>query len=514
MIAWIAVLVVASQEFPDPLDRLVGELKSRSKERQEMARFALRAYGELALDRLRKAGIDPSFIGEPGPSESDEKILEKLKSIRVTIDIQNAPLTAIIGYFREISGLTLRIDARAIPKAEEEMISFKVQDIVMDGALRLMLGPRQLRYRVRDGVVWITAGESRPEAWPARAPVRLRAGSTLGTKEAAALSGETPEERERAMEGLRGLGFAAEPALWEALESSDPEMRGRAGELLRELYTPEPKPGSPAVERDLKAKTVSYELVEASPAQALEFLSHAAGVSILVDPRMKLPDQTIPYQWKGIRADQLLKTLSQVMHRDYALFDEGILFTNEPERVHGGRPEGPVWTRPDWALNLEDLVGRIASDDAARRGAAAVELLRTDTPILEPLLQASRILPPEAAARCRAARERYIDARGLWMTDEPSGAERQGLSMAQRALLEQRIDLQASGEPLGQVLKKAGLAARVQARDDLGQHLWVKGLKRGTLLKALTGPYGLDFLLDGDTVVIDTAAKVRGVLAK
>jgi type II secretory pathway component GspD/PulD (secretin)/tetratricopeptide (TPR) repeat protein len=84
----------------------------------------------------------------------DKEILDKLKSIRITIDMQNAPLTAIIDYIREISGLNMHISG--VDNAETEMISFKVADIVLDGALRLMLGPRQLAYVVRDGVVLIT----------------------------------------------------------------------------------------------------------------------------------------------------------------------------------------------------------------------------------------------------------------------------------------------------------------------------------------------------------------------
>jgi hypothetical protein len=514
MMALVAALLVASQESKDPLDRLVGELGSRSKERQEMARFALRAYGAAALDRLLKDGIDASFIGLRGPSEEDQQIQEKLKAIRVSIDMQQASLPAVVDYLREISGLDIKVDAGAIPKADQEMISFKVADIVLDGALRLMLIPRQKRYTVRDGVVLITAGPDRPEAAPPRAPVRLRAGPSLGRKEAAALSGESPDERDRAMEGLRRLGFAAEPALWEALESSDAESRGRAVELLRELYTPEPRIVPPAVERELRKKTVSFESEAASPARALEFLSDQAGVSILVDARMKLPERTIPYSWKGLPADQLLLRITQPMQLGAVFGDEWILVTNEPGRVQVGRPAGPVWTKPDRARSIEDLIGRIASEDAARRGAALLELSRSDASILGPLLEASRILPPGAAGRCRAAREGYIEEHGLWMADEPSGAERQKLSPAQRELLEKRIDLRAVDQPLLQVLKGTGLAATVKTNVDLRLSLWARQLKRGTVLQAITRPYGLDFALDGEAVVIDTAAKIREVLAR
>jgi hypothetical protein len=98
------------------------------------------------------------------------------------------------------------------------------------------------------------------------------------------------------------------------------------------------------------------------------------------------------------------------------------------------------------------------------------------------------------------------------MADEPSGAERQKLTDAHRALLEKPIDLVAVDEPLVEVLKKAGLAATLRPTLDLRFHLWTKRMKAGTLLKALTGPYGLDFVLDGETIVIDVASRIRDMI--
>ncbi len=91
-------------------------------------------------------------------NDEDKTIVDKLHSIRITIDMQNAPLTAIVDYIREISGLNIHISG--IDNPEGEMISFKVQDIVLDGALRLMLQPRNKAYMVRDGVVLITTADA------------------------------------------------------------------------------------------------------------------------------------------------------------------------------------------------------------------------------------------------------------------------------------------------------------------------------------------------------------------
>jgi tetratricopeptide (TPR) repeat protein len=90
----------------------------------------------------------------------DQAIADKLRSIKITIDMQNAPLTAVVEYIREISGLNFVIDTKAIEKPEEDMISIKVADIVLDGALKLMLGPKQRAHAVRDGTVIITSADA------------------------------------------------------------------------------------------------------------------------------------------------------------------------------------------------------------------------------------------------------------------------------------------------------------------------------------------------------------------
>lgn len=507
----IALLVLILQA-PDPLDRLIDELKGPSAERQAIAKLALRAYGGLAVDRLKKAELDAKFVGEAGPTAEDREILAKLKSIRVTIDMQNAPLSAIVDYLQEITGLKVQIDPKAVPDADKEMISFRVQDIVLDGALRLMLGPKGHRYVVRRGVVVVT-GEGGGDPPPPRLPVRILADVPEARTWIGGLSAETPEERERAIDGLRRLGFAAERALWEALDSKDPETLSRAGEVLRELYTPEPRIDAPAAAKALQGKTLLCSFKNASPAEVLGFLSDGAGVSIVHDARWPFPERTVT-TWETDRADTLLAEFVNQFGREYVVVDDWVLVTRDGERVLGSRPYGPVWTDPATARKIEDLIGRLACDDASRHGPAVERLLAMDPLILGPLLQASRILPPDAAARCRAARERYVDEKGLWLCDEPSGAELQALDDAGKALLEKRLDLRVPGRSLEDALKDAGIPAQVKAGHTLKLHLWARGMRTSTFLKAATRPYGLDFHVDGGTVVVDTAAKVRRAVGR
>jgi Flp pilus assembly secretin CpaC/tetratricopeptide (TPR) repeat protein len=120
----------------------------------EMEYPSMQIWKELIARRQPK-GL--SVVNED-VNDEDKTIVDKLHSIRITIDMQNAPLTAIVDYIREISGLNIHISG--IDNPDAEMISFKVQDIVLDGALRLMLQPRNKAYLVRDGVVLITTADA------------------------------------------------------------------------------------------------------------------------------------------------------------------------------------------------------------------------------------------------------------------------------------------------------------------------------------------------------------------
>jgi hypothetical protein len=77
-----------------------------------------------------------------------------LSTKRITLDLQNEPLPQILQYIAQLTGVSLN----PAPGMEAEQVSFKVQDIVADGALRLMLQPRGRSYEIlADGTVRIDA---------------------------------------------------------------------------------------------------------------------------------------------------------------------------------------------------------------------------------------------------------------------------------------------------------------------------------------------------------------------
>ncbi|MHC4606035.1 MAG: tetratricopeptide repeat protein, partial [Planctomycetota bacterium] len=108
------------------------------------------------IRKRKPRGIQESLEDETDPA--DQAILEKLRAIRITIDMQDAPLADVIEYIREISGLNFVIDSQNVDR--DDPITIKVSDIILEGALKLILNPRDYGFYVEGGVVIITSGEA------------------------------------------------------------------------------------------------------------------------------------------------------------------------------------------------------------------------------------------------------------------------------------------------------------------------------------------------------------------
>jgi tetratricopeptide (TPR) repeat protein len=122
-----------------------------SQEAVERWRRALEERARLAAaaERTRRRPVLDDV-----PPETRETI-DKLKSVRVTIDMDNAGLNAIADYLREVSGLSIQIDGKAIENPDAQRVSIKATDIPLDGVLKLVLAGTGLTHRVEGGVVVI-----------------------------------------------------------------------------------------------------------------------------------------------------------------------------------------------------------------------------------------------------------------------------------------------------------------------------------------------------------------------
>ncbi|HVE42060.1 MAG TPA: sigma-70 family RNA polymerase sigma factor [Planctomycetota bacterium] len=82
---------------------------------------------------------------------------EILSTKRMTIDEQNVALAEVLRRIAFVAEVAMDVD----PAIEQEIVSFKVQEIVLDGALRLMLQPRNNGYEIRpDGSLRVAPSDA------------------------------------------------------------------------------------------------------------------------------------------------------------------------------------------------------------------------------------------------------------------------------------------------------------------------------------------------------------------
>ena len=82
-------------------------------------------------------------------SESDPRrleVLNKLNTMRITVDFANVTLEEAIGYLRDFSGLNIVVDAEVYKNQSEDQlkVTLKVKDLLLKSILKLMLNSREL----------------------------------------------------------------------------------------------------------------------------------------------------------------------------------------------------------------------------------------------------------------------------------------------------------------------------------------------------------------------------------
>jgi hypothetical protein len=119
--------------------------------------FDLR-YGVLFFTKpMRLWSTDPA-VGLPSANEwsrqsvtgGEQEIAGKLRTIRLNMDMSNAPLSAAAEFLREISGVQLKPEALR----SEQSINLKVQDLLLSHVLELLSLPHGWDVRIEGrGVV-------------------------------------------------------------------------------------------------------------------------------------------------------------------------------------------------------------------------------------------------------------------------------------------------------------------------------------------------------------------------
>lgn len=88
-------------------------------------------------------------------SDSQKRILEKVAKHTVTLDFTATPLTDVLNFLRDDSGLNFHLDPATSEKlAPERMnVTLKVRDLPLKSALKLICGERDLTVRLKEGIL-------------------------------------------------------------------------------------------------------------------------------------------------------------------------------------------------------------------------------------------------------------------------------------------------------------------------------------------------------------------------
>ena len=104
------------------------------------------------------AAVGGTAVAQEEPSsDAVRKIRDRISTMRITLDFNNAKLDEVIAYFQEYTGLNFHLDADARAKEGEDgsKVTIKVKEVSVKTALKLVLNPRDLGCVYRDGVILI-----------------------------------------------------------------------------------------------------------------------------------------------------------------------------------------------------------------------------------------------------------------------------------------------------------------------------------------------------------------------
>jgi hypothetical protein len=504
----------AGQASEDALVRLIEELKSPSPVHRELALCALKAYGGAAIGPMKKATVAPELIDAcRGITPGMRAIEKKLESTKISLSFRDAPAQQLLGSLRELTGIRFVVNA-ASSSLLHSTLSLEARDESIGAALGRILAPLGLRLVVSPDLVVFVTDQDRPEV-PPRMPLRIPGAKALSEQDLLPLANGSPEARQLAERRVRAQGFAVESALWKALDGNSADLRLRAAELLRSLYRiAEPAslagPRSPLPQK-VQEFRITIDLQDSTLSALLDYMASVSGLNIVIDP-VSIPNpeqEMISFTVSNIVLDGALRLMLQPRQKTYAVVEDVVIVTAE-DRIRF-LPKPPFWGSPADVLQMEKLLGDLISGDRGRSEQASGRLVELGMASLGPLWEAEAILPAEDAQRCRQARLQVEQTLGGWFPDEPSGADLETLNAAQRGLLARRVSV-GKGSLLKDALEKLQVKGRWKAGDRLALSLGVKDVPLGSLLRAVLGPAGLDFSLDGETLIVDEAAKIRAAL--
>jgi hypothetical protein len=219
---------------------------------------------------------------------------------------------------------------------------------------------------------------------------------------------------------------------------------------------------------------------------------------------------TLPDPWKDLVAakfsdvslDAALGIILNTRHLGYVPFEGMILVTGRPDATPWD--EDPYAKTPIESARISQLLEVLVRRDGFNGELASRELQSQGPKALWPLLKSVRKMSGMEAEKCRST------ATGLLNDDTIRWvAEAKPTTALSRGDLETTVSGDRPSATLGEWVKETGLEVDLRVDPQARRHLVFDRVTKGCLLKILTRPYGLDFQLKGNIVVIDTAEHLR-----
>lgn len=102
----------------------------------------------------------PAQAQDGGPATTDthkREVVNKLDTMRVSVDFTSTTLEEAIGFLRDYAGLNFSIDPDVYKSQSEDQlkITLRVKDLLLKSVLKLMLSSRDLSVLYKDGVLLV-----------------------------------------------------------------------------------------------------------------------------------------------------------------------------------------------------------------------------------------------------------------------------------------------------------------------------------------------------------------------
>ena len=102
----------------------------------------------------------PALAQEGGTETNDPRkaeVVNKLNTMRVSVDFANQTLEEAISFLRDFTGLNIVVDAEVYKNQSEDQlkITLKVKDLLLKSVLKLMLSSRELTAMYKEGVLLV-----------------------------------------------------------------------------------------------------------------------------------------------------------------------------------------------------------------------------------------------------------------------------------------------------------------------------------------------------------------------